>query len=126
MDELRPFTRARAGRGTGRDEPCWCGSGRKFKHCHLGEPELVPLPDRVGWLCRKAIQYLERRGRDGWATTYDIAIVLADHDPERLAEVFDDPVVLDLALTEGGWFEESLADRGPCSPRTRRCWPHRG
>ena len=21
---------------TGRNEPCWCGSGRKYKKCHLG------------------------------------------------------------------------------------------
>ena len=19
----------------GRNEPCWCGSGKKYKHCHL-------------------------------------------------------------------------------------------
>jgi preprotein translocase subunit SecA len=19
---------------TGRNDPCWCGSGKKFKHCH--------------------------------------------------------------------------------------------
>jgi len=24
----------REGRKMGRNEPCWCGSGRKFKHCH--------------------------------------------------------------------------------------------
>ena len=23
----------------GRNDPCWCGSGRKYKHCHLGEDE---------------------------------------------------------------------------------------
>jgi hypothetical protein len=20
---------------TGRNDPCWCGSGRKYKHCHM-------------------------------------------------------------------------------------------
>lgn len=25
MPEVRP----------GRNEPCWCGSGKKYKHCHL-------------------------------------------------------------------------------------------
>lgn len=25
---------------TGRNDPCWCGSGKKFKHCHLGKPAL--------------------------------------------------------------------------------------
>ncbi len=23
----------------GRNERCWCGSGRKYKHCHLHEDE---------------------------------------------------------------------------------------
>jgi hypothetical protein len=23
----------------GRNEQCWCGSGRKYKHCHLHEDE---------------------------------------------------------------------------------------
>ena len=116
LHELRPFTRTGSGRGRGRNEPCWCGSGRKYKHCHIGQPEPAPLPDRVGWLCRKAIQYLERRGPATWATTYDIALTLADHDPDRLPGVFEDPLVLDLTLTEGGWFQEFLADRGSLLP----------
>ncbi len=23
----------------GRNEPCWCGSGKKYKKCHLGEDD---------------------------------------------------------------------------------------
>jgi len=23
----------------GRNEPCWCGSGKKYKHCHLDADE---------------------------------------------------------------------------------------
>ena len=26
----------------GRNEPCWCGSGRKFKHCHLNKENQAP------------------------------------------------------------------------------------
>jgi hypothetical protein len=26
---------ARRGRDLGRNDPCWCGSGKKYKHCHL-------------------------------------------------------------------------------------------
>lgn len=29
----------------GRNEPCWCGSGRKYKKCHLEED------------CRKALRH---------------------------------------------------------------------
>jgi hypothetical protein len=28
----------------GRNDPCWCGSGRKFKKCHLGRRAEAPLP----------------------------------------------------------------------------------
>lgn len=26
-------------RGLGRNDPCWCGSGKKYKHCHLREDQ---------------------------------------------------------------------------------------
>jgi uncharacterized protein YecA (UPF0149 family) len=26
-------------RDLGRNEPCWCGSGKKYKKCHLAEDE---------------------------------------------------------------------------------------
>jgi uncharacterized protein YecA (UPF0149 family) len=26
-------------RNLGRNDPCWCGSGRKYKNCHLREDE---------------------------------------------------------------------------------------
>ena len=28
----------------GRNEKCWCGSGRKYKHCHLNRESQTPLP----------------------------------------------------------------------------------
>lgn len=48
MQMMRPTTNARAAetpqtvRKTnklGRNDPCWCGSGKKYKHCHLREDE---------------------------------------------------------------------------------------
>jgi len=33
-DEAHAEPYVRSGRKMGRNEPCWCGSGRKFKHCH--------------------------------------------------------------------------------------------
>jgi preprotein translocase subunit SecA len=30
----RPQTVTREGRKVGRNEPCPCGSGKKYKHCH--------------------------------------------------------------------------------------------
>ena len=58
-DLLAPFTRA------GRNEPCPCGSGRKFKQCCQRDPKLS-LSDRRGLALRQAIWSLDephRRGR---------------------------------------------------------------
>jgi len=31
----KPPSYTRAQSKLGRNDPCWCGSGRKYKHCHL-------------------------------------------------------------------------------------------
>lgn len=41
----------------GRNNPCPCGSGRKFKQCHLGRSEPAE-GQRVRWLLEKARQYV--------------------------------------------------------------------
>ncbi|QYN37131.1 SEC-C domain-containing protein [Pseudonocardia sp. DSM 110487] len=104
---VRPFA-APAGPEPGRNDPCWCGSGRKYKQCHLGRPALAELPARAGWLYRKAVTFLERRGGAAtaelawWADTLDVD--------------WDAPEVVDAALDEGGWGETFLAERGPLLP----------
>ena len=35
---------AMAATDLGRNKPCWCGSGRKYKVCHLGR-ETLPLAE---------------------------------------------------------------------------------
>jgi hypothetical protein len=114
---VEQFTRS-TGPKLGRNEPCWCGSGRKFKACHLGRPELPPLPDRVGWLCRKATAYLTRRGGSPAIEIMSLARARAvdPDDLDSVADAFDDPIVLDAALVEAGWFERFLADRGCLLP----------
>ena len=39
--ELLAAHRAEPGPDLGRNEPCWCGSGRKYKKCHLGREQLT-------------------------------------------------------------------------------------
>ena len=43
----------------GRNDPCWCGSGRKFKQCHLYRPAARPLDERAAWLYQKAARFLQ-------------------------------------------------------------------
>lgn len=56
MDLLQRY-RAAPRSDIGRNEPCWCGSGRKYKKCHLRREEL-PLAERAAWLYAKATQHL--------------------------------------------------------------------
>lgn len=111
---VEPFAR-QVGPKLGRNDPCWCGSGRKFKVCHLGRPVAAPLPDRVGWLCRKAIAYLERRGGGAARDVYKLASIRA-RGHEALVRALEDPLVIDIALHELEWFERFLAERGSLLP----------
>ncbi|MGI8575835.1 MAG: SEC-C metal-binding domain-containing protein [Egibacteraceae bacterium] len=120
---VEPFALASSGRpGLGRNDRCWCGSGRKYKHCHLGVPEVAALPDRVGWLCRKAVGYIERSAPGAHLDLVDVVGVLTESQPHDAtagpdwASVMQDPLVMDLVLTEGGWFEDFVADRGALLP----------
>jgi hypothetical protein len=118
--DLREVTRFLDGPGAAlrRNDPCWCGSGRKYKQCHLGVTSLPALPDRVGWLCRKAVAYLERAGYEADEQVFATAYARADGDDtnEALAHALGDPLVLDVVLTEGGWFERFLRARGALLP----------
>jgi hypothetical protein len=96
-----------------RNDPCPCGSGRKYKHCHLGVDE-VPLDARLTWLYRKANWWLERRHRPevdsmAWLRAHNSAM-----SPSQLLEV--DPLIADSVLTEGGRFDEWLAERSALLP----------
>lgn len=116
LRELERFT-GRAGPKRGRNDPCWCGSGRKFKHCHLGRTATAPLTDRVGWLCRKATAYLERRGGAPIHDLFDLALARAgDGEAASLSEAMSDPFVIDIALHELGWFEQFIDERGALLP----------
>lgn len=102
-------------RALARNAPCWCGSGRKYKQCHLGR-ERLPLEERAGWLYAKAGHYLN----DGpWrALVLTLADIRSEHDdrPEAYLRAVIDPLVGDAALFEGGAFEEFLAERGHLLP----------
>jgi len=107
-------------RDVGRNEPCWCGSGRKYKKCHLGREQLA-LAERVNWLYEKAAQYvhiagwrelLAEVGYERYRHTHDLA--------EALDAGMADPLVMDAVLFEGGAFAEFLQVRGSLSPDDER------
>lgn len=42
FDFLAPKGEQSGSRNLGRNDRCWCGSGKKYKHCHLQEDEKKP------------------------------------------------------------------------------------
>jgi hypothetical protein len=119
--ELLEKHRAQPRRDLGRNELCWCGSGRKYKKCHLGREQL-PLAERVGWLYAKAAQHALFTGwRDlMYAVAYERCRYADDDDPDALIDALADPLVLDAVLFEGGAFEEFLEVRGSLLPDDER------
>ncbi len=104
----------------GRNDPCWCGSGRKYKQCHLNRTTL-DLDERAYWLYRKAAEHIG----DGpqRARMLELATALRGED-ELTAEAawmaLTDPIVADLVLIHDGAWDEFLAHRGPLLPDDER------
>jgi len=100
----------------GRNEPCWCGSGRKYKKCHLGKEELS-LPERAAWLYGKAAHYAQT----GPWRKHLIEIASErfgyEYDPDEVWHLgVTDPLVVDALLQEGGVFSVYFRSRGSLLP----------
>jgi hypothetical protein len=114
LDEFAGFALHRPGPTARRNDPCPCGSGRKYKVCHLGR-EQHPLADRASWLYDKAKRFLESRHPE--AVSW-LAQTMADpSDSIRLyEELRAAPFVLDVALHEDRVFAQFLASRHELLP----------
>jgi hypothetical protein len=117
LANVEAFSRLR-GVKLGRNKPCWCGSGRKFKMCHLGQPVAAPLPDRVGWLAGKSVSYLKRQRARAAVEILAVASARVDGDmsDKGMERALADPLTLDLVLVEGGWFERFVEERSGLLP----------
>ncbi len=115
LERFRPTDR----KGLGRNEPCWCGSGRKYKACHRGR-ETRPLEERAFWLYQKAAGYL---GSGPWrAGLLDLAEIRSWHweQTDAVYAALEDPLVCDAMLFEGGAFGAFLDERGTLLPDDER------
>jgi hypothetical protein len=99
-----------------RNDPCWCGSGRKFKQCHLHQVEQPPLAERAGWLYHKAVLHV-------FATSWrelvdDLAALRVEHaeSDQEADELMTDGHVVDVALFEGGALDDFVRHRGALLP----------
>ncbi len=115
-DEVEGYARNRPAPIAGRNEPCPCGSGRKYKTCHLGQ-ERHPLDERAPWLYAKAVRYL----RDGPSRflSAEVATMIAEYaegSPGSLLELLDLPLTHDIALHEGRVFADFVTERDAFLP----------
>ncbi len=118
---LQAFERYHAAPRTdmGRNDVCWCGSGKKYKKCHLTGGGL-PLEERALWLYEKACRYLMDPPREGLHSHLaDVRAEYAETDDEFFAAVTD-PLVMDTLMFEGGMFAEFLSTRGVLLPDDER------
>jgi hypothetical protein len=90
----------------GRNDPCPCGSGRKYKQCHLGQT-LLPPEVQVSWLLDKARAHLHRFG----------PFTVSDHLPARTDRHADAEVMAaDNALFAQGCLQGFLDARRAMLP----------
>lgn len=85
----------------GRNEPCPCGSGRKFKACCINGPTL-PAADHVEWLYAKALGFVLHPARQG------VSVHLAAHAVGRSGEDLSpgERLESDVRFAELALFEE--------------------
>jgi hypothetical protein len=98
----------------GRNEPCPCGSGRKYKTCHSGK-ETISLVDRAPWLYAKA----QRFDHDDDYIVGGLVNIVAETSSRgrAFANKFAQGKMLDdIALCEDHMFEEFLAQRSAFLP----------
>jgi hypothetical protein len=111
VEEVAPYAPARPRPTARRNDPCPCGSGRKYKVCHHGQ-ERIPLADRGPWVYAKARRYLrDNRYR---ALHLDLAHTIARASGRGamfLSDLLRMELVADLALCEAGVWEAFLAER---------------
>ena len=105
--EVAPFALHRPKATAGRNDPCPCGSGRKYKVCHSGR-ERHDLTDRAAWLWDKAARYVRRNDP---SLLDELAADLLD-DPFDRHKLRRSPFVLDVALHEHGMLAELIEERG--------------
>ncbi|WP_245005841.1 MULTISPECIES: SEC-C domain-containing protein [Rhodococcus] len=99
----------------GRNDKCWCGSGRKYKVCHLGKSEIT-FDDRANWLYIKA--QLFSRSPEYFDVVFDLAEVRAQHwdDDDALTRALEGGLAVDTALFDSNIFGVFVERRGELLP----------
>jgi len=114
--EIVDFALHRPSATAGRNDPCPCGSGKKYKKCHIGA-ERHALSDRAVWLYSKATRFArENRFRVLAAELAQEVTQAAGGDHYDFLRFVDLPLVVDLVLSEGGAGEAFASERDGLLP----------
>lgn len=98
-------------RTLGRNEPCWCGSGRKFKACHA-RASTTPLPSRALSILARALAWQAVAHPGLMRSVVMYAVTVGGRDAvESVLEI-----VPDAMLFEGGGLADYLERRGALVP----------
>ena len=119
-DLLQPFARA------GRNDPCPCGSGRKFKQCCQREPKLS-LSARRGLALRQATWSLDEPQRHGGLFSLALEAFEASRAPfsemrQRVTGLMTDPFLVDVALFDEGGIDGYVHERAEIIPSPELEW----
>ncbi len=115
FEEVGGYAQHRPRARAGRNDLCPCGSGRKYKVCHLGK-ERHELLDRGPWLYMKQRRFLRDHERPLAASLAHVAGAEVGRGPGFLMGLLDSELIADLALCEGGAGYRFLAERDVVLP----------
>jgi hypothetical protein len=116
--EIQPFL-TRPKPMAERNDPCPCGSGRKYKACHQGK-ETHPLRDRAAWLYRKGCRFVGEHMLHEHGELAMAFVDAAGGSSQMLSQVIDSELVFDLTLEELGGFRRFLERRKDLLPKDER------
>lgn len=100
--------------GVGRNDPCPCGSGRKYKACHLGKPITTPeaVADTLLLKLRMFVTDLWR-GASGLPV---LAFLASEGDPQAVGAMYNDDFLQSLSVFEGAGVDLFLGRLGALLP----------
>ncbi|MEX2423322.1 MAG: SEC-C domain-containing protein [Acidimicrobiia bacterium] len=99
----------------GRNEPCPCGSGRKYKQCHLGRSE-ISTRDRATWLLSKLTVFATRDEFGSALVGLASSAMWNDFEIDDMVRMCRDEFIVELAVFEGGLVSEFRERRGMLVP----------
>jgi len=104
----------------GRNDPCFCGSGRKYKQCHLNDPS-TGLEQRAEWLYEKGVDHLQdSHWQHRLVEVGDALLGIESTTFESMNFAMTDAVVADLVFMYDGAWDDFVATRGVLLPDDER------